>query len=93
MRAELRPRRDDIPSDKTRSSADAGGTAIETAANKAGQTVTVPFVPGRMDASQEQTEVSSFDVLEPEADGFRNYQKAKYRMRAHINPLTEIAIP
>jgi len=50
-----------------------GGAAIEAAAKKAGQDVTVPFTPGRMDASHEQTDVDSFAVLEPMADGFRNY--------------------
>jgi catalase-peroxidase len=55
-----------------------GGCAgVEDAAKKAGHSVTVPFTPGRMDASQEQTDVQSFAVLEPVADGFRNYQKAK----------------
>jgi catalase-peroxidase len=44
--------------------------------------VTVPFTPGRMDASQEQTDAASFAVLEPAADGFRNYQKAKYAVTA-----------
>src|SRR5262249_14488274 len=53
----------------------AGGAAIEQAAKNAGHKVTVPFAPGRTDASQEQTDVSSFAVLEPFADGFRNYQK------------------
>jgi catalase-peroxidase len=54
-----------------------GGCAgVEEAAKKAGNPVTVPFTPGRMDASQEQTDVQSFAVLEPVADGFRNYQKA-----------------
>jgi catalase-peroxidase len=56
-----------------------GGCAgVEQAAKKAGQDVTVPFTPGRMDASQEQTDVEAFAVLEPAADGFRNYVKAKY---------------
>jgi catalase-peroxidase len=50
-----------------------GGAAIEAAAKKAGVEVTVPFSPGRTDASQEQTDVASFAVLEPKADGFRNY--------------------
>jgi catalase-peroxidase len=51
----------------------AGGAAIEAAAAKAGQRVTVPFTPGRMDAASNQTDASSFAVLEPQADGFRNY--------------------
>jgi len=51
----------------------AGGAAIEAAANNAGLDVKVPFTPGRMDASQEQTDMHSFAVLEPAADGFRNY--------------------
>ncbi len=56
-----------------------GGCAgIEQAAKNAGHNVTVPFTPGRMDASQEQTDVDSFSVLEPIADGFRNYLKGKY---------------
>src|SRR6202522_2186800 len=53
-----------------------GCAAVEQAAKNAGQSVKVPFAPGRMDASQEQTDVESFAVLEPVADGFRNYRKA-----------------
>ncbi|OZA78809.1 MAG: hypothetical protein B7X64_12130 [Halothiobacillus sp. 39-53-45] len=56
----------------------AGCAGVEQAANNAGYAVTVPFTPGRMDASQAQTDVDSFAVLEPIADGFRNYQKAQY---------------
>jgi len=60
-----------------------GGCAgVERAANNAGHRVTVPFTPGRMDASQEQTDVASFAVLEPIADGFRNYLKGKYGVSA-----------
>jgi catalase-peroxidase len=60
-----------------------GGCAgIEEAARKAGQKVDVPFTPGRVDASQEQTEVEGFDPLEPTADGFRNYRKPKYKASA-----------
>ena len=55
----------------------AGCAAVEQAAKDAGHEVTVPFAPGRMDASQEQTDVESFAVLEPQADGFRNYLKYK----------------
>jgi catalase-peroxidase len=56
-----------------------GGCAgIEKAAKNAGYDVTVPFTPGRTDASQEQTDVNSFEALEPAADGFRNYQQKKY---------------
>ncbi len=55
-----------------------GCAAIEAAAKKAGHDVTVPFTPGRMDASAEQTDAESFAVLEPLADGFRNFLKAKY---------------
>ncbi|MBO9673197.1 MAG: catalase/peroxidase HPI [Sphingobacteriaceae bacterium] len=55
----------------------AGAAAVEKAAADAGHTVTVPFAPGRMDASQEQTDVESFGYLEPLADGFRNYRKSK----------------
>ncbi len=55
----------------------AGAAGVEEAARRAGVRVTVPFTPGRMDASQAQTDAGSFAVLEPIADGFRNYQKAK----------------
>ena len=60
----------------------AGCAAVEQAAKNAGFTVTVPFTPGRTDATAEQTDVESFSVLEPKADGFRNYQKAKYAVTA-----------
>jgi catalase-peroxidase len=56
----------------------AGCAGIEKAAKNAGHKVTVPFTPGRMDASQEQTDAASFAVLEPKADGFRNYIKTKF---------------
>ena len=56
----------------------AGGVGVEQAAKNAGHKVSVPFTPGRMDASQEQTDTDSFAVLEPMADGFRNYLRAKY---------------
>ena len=60
-----------------------GGCAgVEQAAKNAGHDVTVPFTPGRTDASQEQTDVVSFAVLEPAADGFRNYLKTKYTVSA-----------
>ncbi|WP_095151569.1 catalase/peroxidase HPI [Pseudomonas sp. Irchel s3b5] len=60
----------------------AGGVGVEQAAKNAGHNVTVPFTPGRMDASQEQTDVESFGFLEPIADGFRNYLKQQYRVPA-----------
>ncbi len=60
----------------------AGGAGVEQAAKNAGHPVTVPFSPGRTDASQEQTDVESFAVLEPVADGFRNYLKEKYSVPA-----------
>ncbi|AZA51980.1 catalase/peroxidase HPI [Chryseobacterium sp. G0201] len=56
----------------------AGSAAVEKVARDAGQNITVPFAPGRMDASQEQTDVESMGYLEPAADGFRNYLKKKY---------------
>ncbi|HYA56174.1 MAG TPA: catalase/peroxidase HPI [Nitrososphaerales archaeon] len=60
-----------------------GGCAgVEQAAKNAGQDVTVPFTPGRMDASQDQTDVESFAVLEPVADGFRNYLRTKFAVSA-----------
>jgi catalase-peroxidase len=73
-----------------------GGAAIEAAAKQAGHEVTVPFTPGRTDASQEQTDVASFAVLEPTADGFRNYlrggdgRSAEEQLvdRAHLMTLT-----
>jgi catalase-peroxidase len=60
----------------------AGGVGVEAAAKNAGVTVNVPFTPGRTDASQEQTDVDSFRVLEPIADGFRNYLKGKFTLPA-----------
>ncbi|EIA07835.1 catalase/peroxidase HPI [Flavobacterium frigoris] len=59
-----------------------GNVGIEKAAKNAGQHVVVPFTAGRTDASQEQTDVEAFAVLEPEADGFRNYMKTKYTISA-----------
>jgi catalase-peroxidase len=59
-----------------------GSAAVEQAAKKGGHDVTVPFAPGRTDASQEQTDVESFAVLEPSADGFRNYLKARFSVSA-----------
>ena len=74
----------------------AGCSAIEKAAEAAGYSVAVPFTPGRMDASQEQTDVESFSYLEPIADGFRNYRNAKLSVsteeqlidKAHLLTLT-----
>ncbi len=59
-----------------------GCAAVEKAASDAGHDITVPFTPGRMDASQEQTDVESFSVMEPQSDGFRNYQKKTYSVPA-----------
>ena len=60
----------------------AGGVGVEQAARNAGHTVQVPFTPGRTDASQEQTDIHSFAVLEPTADGFRNHLKTHYALSA-----------
>ena len=60
----------------------AGCAGVEQAAKKAGVDVTVPFAPGRMDATQEQTDVDSFAPLEPVADGFRNYLKTRFAVPA-----------
>lgn len=60
----------------------AGNAAVESAANKAGTSVAMPFTPGRVDASQAQTDVELFSVLEPTADGFRNYLKTRYSLPA-----------
>ena len=60
----------------------AGCAGVEQAAKNAGHKVTVPFAPGRMDASPEQTDVAAFAVLEPVADGFRNFQKTRYAASA-----------
>jgi catalase-peroxidase len=59
-----------------------GCAAVEAAAKKAGHDISVPFTPGRTDASQEHTDVDSFAVLEPQADGFRNYSKKQYSVSA-----------
>ncbi len=76
----------------------AGGVAIEEAARRAGHTIEVPFSPGRTDATQELTDVNSFSVLEPDADGFRNYIKSGLSKsaeellidRAHLLTLTAV---
>jgi len=60
----------------------AGGVAIEAAAKEAGCEIKVPFEPGRTDASQEQTDIEAFKVLEPVADGFINYQKQRFEVKA-----------
>jgi catalase-peroxidase len=62
-----------------------GGAAVEAAAKKAGHDVTVPFTPGRMDALQEQTDVHAFAVLEPKADGFRNYLRSGETRPAEVS--------
>ena len=60
----------------------AGNVGVETAAKKAGQDIELDFAPGRMDATQEQTDIESFEPLEPEADGFRNYQRTRFTIPA-----------
>lgn len=60
----------------------AGNTAVEQAARDAGHALSLSFEPGRMDASQEQTDIESFEYLEPLVDGFRNYQKQKYESKS-----------
>ncbi|EFP65389.1 Catalase-peroxidase [Ralstonia pickettii] len=62
----------------------AGSVGIELAAKAAGTTITVPFTPGRVDATAEQTDAASFSVLEPVADGFRNYQKSQFAVPAEV---------
>ncbi|MCU0442249.1 MAG: catalase/peroxidase HPI [Bacteroidia bacterium] len=62
----------------------AGNTGVEMAAKNAGFPMSVPFTPGRMDATQEQTDVNSFSVLEPMADGFRNYTKTQYNYPTEV---------
>ncbi|CAJ0700961.1 Catalase-peroxidase [Ralstonia edaphis] len=62
----------------------AGSVGIELAAKAAGTTITVPFTPGRVDATAEQTDAASFSVLEPVADGFRNYQKTQFAVPAEV---------
>jgi catalase-peroxidase len=62
----------------------AGNAGVEKAARDAGREIEVPFTPGRTDASQEQTDVESFEALEPVADGFRNYVKSRYAIPAEV---------
>ena len=62
----------------------AGNVGVEQAAKAAGHDVSVPFTPGRTDAKQEQTDIHAFDVMEPAADGFRNYQKAGAKVAAEV---------
>ncbi|HEY9213289.1 MAG TPA: catalase/peroxidase HPI [Ancylobacter sp.] len=62
----------------------AGNAGVEQAAKAAGHDVTVPFAPGRTDASQDETDIHAFDVMEPAADGFRNYQKATLKVPAEV---------
>lgn len=68
-----------------------GNTAVEDAARKAGYNINIPFTPGRTDASQAQTDVHSFSVLEPTADGFRNYYDAKRNKRSPAELLIDRA--
>ncbi len=75
-----------------------GNVAIEQAAKKSGYTIQVPFMPGRTDASQEMTDVNSFDVLKPDADGFRNYfdktsQKSPPEMLVNKASLLNLSVP
>lgn len=60
----------------------AGDAAVEKAAANAGYKIKIPFIPGRMDASQEHTDIASFNLLEPIADGFRNYLRTRYTFSA-----------
>jgi catalase-peroxidase len=72
-----------------------GCVGIEKAAKNAGKNITVPFTPGRMDATQEQTDTESFAVLEPIADGFRNYLKSQYAISAEellINKAQQLSL-
>ena len=62
----------------------AGDAGVEQAAKAAGHNVTVPFTPGRTDASQEQTDIAAYDALEPLSDGFRNYRKTGLPLPAEV---------